>query len=113
MVPCRSFALLICAALAGLHPGLLPAAGPGSDQTSTDQTSLVQQMIDVLPPAGVLDCQGASYLVSALQLKSNMTLQNCYFRTTPGTVDFAAPVTVDGRTQPIGNVVIRNVNVYG
>ena len=82
-------------------------------QPAGDQTALVQRMIDVLPPAGVLDCQGASYVVSALQLKSNMTMQNCYFQTLPGAVDFAAPVTVDGRTQPISNIVISNVNVYG
>ncbi len=108
MAPCRSFALLICILIAALCPGLLSAIQP-----STDQTALIQQMIEVLPPAGILDCQGASYLVTSLQLKSNMTIQNCYFQTTPGAVDFAAPVTVDGRSQPISNVVIRNVNVYG
>lgn len=86
---------------------------PGTFAQVTDQTALVQQQINALPPDGVLDCNGATYQVTALQLKSNMTLRNCNFQTIPGAIDFAAPVTIDGRSQPLSNITIANVTVTG
>ena len=78
-----------------------------------DQTRELQSAIDSLPVNGILDCGNRSYVVAALQLKSNMTLQNCEFETTPGAIDFAAPVTIDGRSGNKSNIVIENVHVRG
>jgi hypothetical protein len=80
---------------------------------AVDQTANLQQGIDALPPNGTLDCNGATYQVTALQLKSNMTIRNCNLETIPGAVDFAAPITIDGRNQPLSNITIQNVTVVG
>jgi hypothetical protein len=78
-----------------------------------DQTASLQEAIDALPPNGMLDCAGASYQVTTLQLKSDMTIRNCNFETIPGSVDMAAPVTIDGRNQRLSNISIQNVAVTG
>src|SRR5215469_11130497 len=62
-----------------------------------DQTQWLQAAINKLPPNGVLDCGNQTYAVVALQLKSNMTIQNCQLQTLPGSLDFASPITIDGR----------------
>lgn len=73
----------------------------------------MQQAINALPSGGTLDCGGASYPVTALQMKSNITIRNCNFSTIPGALDFAAPITIDGRGAPVSNILIQNVNVSG
>src|SRR5262245_52865295 len=100
--------------------GLLFFVTPVPDSTAglraspkVDQTSVLQSAIDALPVNGVLDCENRRYVVSALQLKSNITLQNCELETAPGSIDFAAPVTIDGRTASKSNIVIENVHVRG
>jgi len=80
---------------------------------AVDQTANLQQSINALPPNGTLDCNGATYQVTSLLLKSNMTIQNCNLETIPGAVDFAAPITIDGRNQPLSNISILNVTVMG
>jgi len=98
---------------AALHLGLLLLCQAADASAPADQTALLQQAIDALPPGGILDCQGASYVVSSLLLKSNMTMQNCSLTTLPGALDFASPVTIDGRGQPVANVTLRRVQVFG
>lgn len=92
-----------------LAPLLLFALVP----PSVDQTASLQQAINALPPDGTIDCGGASYQVTSLQLKSNMTIRNCNLETIPGAVDFTAPITIDGRNQPLSNITIQNVAVTG
>jgi hypothetical protein len=92
---------------------LAPLSLYGQVSPPVDQTASLQQAIDTLPPNGTLDCGGASYQVTALQLKSNMTIRNCNLETLPGAVDFAAPITIDGRNQPLINISIQNVAVTG
>jgi len=78
-----------------------------------DSTAQLQQQVDRLPSGGVLDCGSQRYSVTSLLLKSNMTLQNCWLDTLPGQTDFAAPVTIDGRSDPKDNIAIRNVHIDG
>lgn len=104
----RVAVLLACASAPSFCQLPLPAG-----QSPVDQTAILQRAIDGLPPAGVLDCQGASYLVTALYLKSDMVIRNCHLAAFPGAVDFAAPVTIDGRGHPVSDILIQNVHVTG
>ncbi len=78
-----------------------------------DQTAALQQSIDSLPPDGVLDCGNQRYVVTSLQLKSNMTMRNCQLETASGATDLASPITIDGRTDAKTNIIIDNVHVRG
>jgi hypothetical protein len=86
---------------------------PAPTSTAVDQTAEFQKSIDSLAVNSVLDCGSQRYFVVALQLKSGITLQNCRFQTSPGALDFASPITLDGRSAAISNVIIRNVQVDG
>jgi hypothetical protein len=105
---CQAWAL---AAYVWFAPSLRASAQPARGYV--DQTTALQQSIDALPFGGVLDCRGAHYQVVTLQLKSNMTMQNCSLEAIPGSLDLTAPITIDGRGRTVENIVIRNVDVVG
>jgi len=95
-----------------LYAQVFPVTPPLA-ASGVDQTAVLQGTIDSLAANAVLDCGSRQYLVVALRLKSAITIQNCGFQTSPGAVDFASPITLDGRSSPVSNVVIRNVHVDG
>lgn len=99
-----SFAALIAAR---------PAVRDRTEAPAADKTAALQQEIDALGVNGVLDCGGSISMVTTLLLKSKMTIRNCDFETMPGSTDFAAPVTADGRGQAIDGLTIQNVHVMG
>lgn len=88
--------------------GQTPPSVPGADQTA-----VLQRAIDSLPADGTLDCENQVYAVTALQLKSGITLQNCNLQTLPGATDFAAPITIDGRQQAKSGITLRNIHITG
>src|ERR1700755_2304935 len=77
--------------------------------SAQDSTALVQNAINALPPYGVIDCGGASYMVGRVNLKSRMTIKNCNFTTSPSSIPFTVPMTMDGSAAPISEVTILNV----
>jgi len=118
VTPAKTLVLLVlagglCAQTVVLSPKSFGAYGDGM----ADDTMAIQAAIDALPTDGVLDGEGLQYRVSALRLKSRMTMQRFRLRALGGTRNLMAPVTIDGRTRrgetPKQGIVIRDVHVDG
>ena len=84
---------------------------------TADDTAVIQAAIDSLGTHGVLDGLGNTYIVTALNLKSNITLENFYLLTKSGSLpaDFASPITIGayGDTTTYSNIILRNIHVDG
>ena len=82
-----------------------------------DATNAIQAAIDACPVNGIVTGVGKTYLVSKLNLKSDMTFENFNFITkaSDDTNDFFSPVTIGNYevTDTISNVTIKNVHVDG
>lgn len=81
----------------------------------TDDTAAIQAAIDALPAGSTLDGLGLEYVVTSLNLKSNMTLQNFRLKTKAGSTDFVSPVTIGttSSSSSLSNIVVRNVHIDG
>lgn len=80
---------------------------------TADDTAVIQAAIDTLPTGGTIDGLGKTYIVSSLNLKSNMGFENFRLATKAGSVDGVSPVTIDGRTVAKTNIRVRRVYVDG
>jgi hypothetical protein len=85
------------------------AVGDGA----TDDTAAIQAAIDALPAWGELDGSGKTYVVTSLELKSFLAMRRFNLKTKAGTVDFVAPITIDGTGSTIRNITLTDVNVDG
>ncbi len=92
---------------------VVPCLQGASPPTSGDSTAQLQAAIDTLPAKGVLDGNGQEHVVTRLNLKSGMTLQNFRFRAKGTAKPLDAVVTIDGNDQPATDIVIRNVHIDG
>jgi hypothetical protein len=83
----------------------------------TDDTSAIQAAVNSLGNSAVLDGFGLTYVVTAIKLKSNMTLQNFNFFTKANSqpIDFASPVTIGeyNDTATYSNINIYDIHVNG
>ena len=81
----------------------------------TDDTLSWQAAVDACPPGGTVDGVGATYLVSTINLHSDMTVQNARFLTLPGAVDMVSPITIGAYydTELHHSITVRNVHVDG
>lgn len=81
----------------------------------TDDTVAVQAAVNDAESGQTVDGGGKTYVVSSVQLKSDITFQNFRFLTKAGTVNGVSPVTIGayGDNSTVQNVIIRNVHVDG
>lgn len=78
-----------------------------------DATIFLQAAIDALPEGGRMHGSGATFPVTSLKLKSRMSMSNFSLKTKDGAVDFASPITIDGRITPKTDIYLFDVNVDG
>ena len=79
----------------------------------TDDTAAIQSAIDALSTGASLTGLGLTYVVTSLNLKSNMVMVDFNLVTKTGTTDFVAPITINGLTSAKTNIQIYRVNVNG
>ena len=88
----------------------------------TDDTTACQAFLDAVVAVsayGLADFQNLTYMVSALQVPSNIIITNANFIMLPGATRLLSPLTIDGRTispyfqTPKTNITIRNVTING
>ena len=79
----------------------------------TDDTASIQAAINSLAAHGIIDGRGKEYLVTSLFVKSYMKMQNFKLKTKPGSVDFVAPITIDGVTAPKVDITFFDVHING
>ena len=88
----------------------------------TDDTTACQAFLDAVVAVsayGIADFQNLTYMVSALQVPSNIIITNANFIMLPGNTRLTSPLTIDGRTispyfqTPKTNIIIRNVQING
>ena len=94
-----------------ISPKAFGAVGDGV----TDDTLAWQAAVDACPPGGTVDGVGATYLVSTINLHSDMTVQNARFLTLPGAVDMVSPITIGAYhdTELHHSITVRRVHVDG
>lgn len=81
----------------------------------TDDTAAIQAVVDACPVGGIVDGHGLTYLVSEVNLKSDMEFRNFRFLSkTPGE-NLNSPVTIGAYfdTDLRENITIRNVHIDG
>ena len=81
----------------------------------TDDTAAIQAAVNSLSSGQTVTGLGATFVVTSVNLKSNMIFENFKFITKAGSVNGVSPVTVgnySGETS-VNNIIIRNVNVDG
>lgn len=81
----------------------------------TDDTATVQAAVDICPPGGIVDGLGLIYVVTSVNLKSDLEFRNFNFITKAGAVNFVSPVTIGAYydTTLRENITLRNVHVNG
>ncbi len=94
-----------------------------SQKSHTDDTRMVQAMIDKAAPHAVVDGGNKLYNVSSLYLKSNMTLKNFRFIELPSDKNFNAVLNIIGKTsipsdsqfliKDPSNIILENIIVDG
>lgn len=80
---------------------------------SASQCGDLQSCIDTLPDWGTLDGEGATFLVTQLNLKSRMRLRNFRLVKAAGAANLTSPINLDGKTSPKEDVVIEDVAIDG
>jgi hypothetical protein len=95
---------------AAINPKDYGAVGDGV----TNDTAAVQAAINALPTNGVLvGANGATYVVTSLNLKSNMKISGLNLKTLAGSTDFVSPITINGTSSLKENIVLEDVVVDG
>lgn len=78
-----------------------------------DDTAAIQAAINALPDGYALDGFNAVYVVTSLNLKSNIAMTNFQLKTKAGTSDFVAPITINGKYSAKTNIFLFNVSIDG
>lgn len=81
----------------------------------TDDTAAIQAAVDAAPIGTTIDGGGLLYLVTSINLKSNINLTNFRLKTKGGSVDFVSPITIGSwyNTNTVSNIILKNINVDG
>jgi hypothetical protein len=78
-----------------------------------DATLFLQAAIDAASPGNRLHGSGATFTVTSLNIKSKVTLSNFNLKTKDGELDFASPITIDGRVTEKTNIYLADINIDG
>lgn len=78
-----------------------------------DATLFLQAAIDALPAGGRLHGSGATFVVTSLNLKSDMHASHFNLKTKDGVLDFASPITIDGRASAKSDIVLSDIHIDG
>ena len=78
-----------------------------------DDTAALQAAINATPTGRTLTGNGLSYIVTTLQIPSNIVIENFNLQTKAGAVDYVAPITINGTSSAKSNIILRNIAVDG
>lgn len=82
----------------------------------TDDTAACQNFISAVVAIygyGIADFLDLTYMVTQLNIPSNIVMMNANFLMRPGNTRLLTPITIDGRVTPLSNIILYNILVNG